>query len=46
MPHRDNRYYTTHIIYDIEHTIIPDPDAPAIMRADEFTTTRRTRLIG
>ncbi|HEY0082342.1 MAG TPA: hypothetical protein VGB61_06100 [Pyrinomonadaceae bacterium] len=46
MPHRNDLYYAARIIYGVNHAVISDTDAPAILRADKLTTPRRTRLVG
>lgn len=45
MPHGNNLDYAVCIIYGIDHAVISDTDAPAIMRPDKFTTARRARVV-
>jgi hypothetical protein len=45
MPHRNDLYDAPRIIHGVNHTVITDANAPTIVRADKFTTPRRTRLV-
>ena len=44
MPDSDNFYNAARIMYGINHSVIPDTNTPAILRARKFEATGGARL--
>jgi hypothetical protein len=46
MPDSDDFYDMARIIYGINHSVVTNTNAPAILCTDEFAATGRARLYG